>query len=437
MSKLNELIKKYDCAGPRYTSYPPVPMWENSPTESLWFEHVKNSFLERPKVDLYLHIPFCQSICSYCGCNRILAPGENIVDNYLAALVKEWSFYQSKTGELTISSIHMGGGTPTYLSDKQLERLLGSIIGSSNSRNVLGSFEADPRVTTDSQLKILTKFGLDRISLGVQDFDDNVQEIIGRRQSYKMVSTLVDLAHKNGFREINFDLIFGLPGQTKQSIKETFAKVSKLLPDTIAFYSYAHVPNFASNQKILEKWTIPEGVEKRELYELGRDLLFDLGYIELGMDHFARESSSLFKAYKDKSLSRSFMGYTIRTAPVLIGMGASSISSSKYSYIQNEKSVSKYINKIECGQLPIIKGHVKTEEDIKVGKIIHDIMCIGETSKVLAQGYDLEGFFNDGLLEMTDDKLIISQLGRPFLRNISMAFDHRLESKKTTFSRTI
>lgn len=429
------LIEKYDIQAPRYTSYPPVPYWEKSPSEEEWFQDIEKTFLSKGRsADIYIHIPFCRQICHYCGCNRIASSNNDLMDKYVSTLLLEWEMYGKRLGDFSIASLHLGGGTPTWLKEELLDRLLQGI----SSAQFSGSVEVDPRVTSKNHLKILYKKGLRRLSMGIQDFHPEVQKKIGRIQELETVKNLVLEVREIGFEELNFDLIFGLPSQTEESLTWTFNQVAKLRPDTIAFYSFAYVPHFAKNQSNIDLADVPQGSEKRKLYELGRELLFKNGYIEIGMDHFSLPSSSLAKALREKKLTRSFMGYTVRKAPVLIGLGCSSISSSSLSFIQNEKDISKYSEAIHQGHLSIFKGHKQTDEDLETEKIIQDIMCLGEANIPCSKLIGLDDFLTDQLIQLKGEMLVVTEEGRPFLRNIAYAFDHRAhKNSRTGFSRTI
>lgn len=436
------LINKYNKPGPRYTSYPPVPFWQTAPSFSNWLDDIRKSFHECTKdVDIYIHIPFCKKICSYCGCNRIVNDDDDLTRRYLSSLINEWKIYIRNLPSFTVKSVHLGGGTPTFLTASQLQFLLENLfLDRLKDKTFEGSFEADPRVTSKSQLLTFYNHGFRRLSLGVQDFDPKVQRAISRIHSFEAVNELVDTAREIGFNQLNFDLIFGLPKQTCETIKDTFYKVGQLMPDTIAFYSFAYVPSFADNQKLLSKDEIPLGVEKRKLYETGKEILFKLGYIELGLDHFVLPTSGLYKAYLDKKLSRNFMGYTIVGASTLIGLGTSSISSSKYSFIQNEKNIDRYCKMISDKQLAIGKGHICNKEDIKVRNIIQDILCRGEANLSDFPMVNLEHFISDKLVTVKNNNLYVTDTGRPFLRNIAMSFDYRLcesSKNKPRFSDTI
>lgn len=429
------LIEKYDIQAPRYTSYPPVPYWEKAPTEDEWFQDIEKTFSNKGRsADIYIHIPFCRQICHYCGCNRLASSNQELMENYVSTLLQEWSLYRKRLGDFSLASLHLGGGTPTWLREELLSKMLDGVSQS----NITGSVEVDPRVTSKGHLKILFKKGLRRLSMGIQDFHPDVQNKIGRIQELELVQNIVTQVREVGFEELNFDLIFGLPSQTEESLTWTFEQVAKLRPDTIAFYSFAYVPHFAKNQSHINLSDVPQGIQKRRLYELGRELLFNYGYIEIGMDHFALPSSSLSVALKEKKLTRSFMGYTVRKAPVLIGLGCSSISSSSLSFVQNEKDVETYSTPIQQGRLPIFKGHKQTLEDIETEKMIQEIMCLGETYIPENKKVILSDFLSDHLIKIQGQQLLVTEEGRPFLRNIAYAFDHRAhKNSKTGFSRTI
>lgn len=429
------LIEKYDIQAPRYTSYPPVPYWEKAPASSEWFGHIAKTFEEKNQsCDLYIHVPFCQQICHYCGCNRIKSSDQDLMRQYVETLLLEWKLYKKNLGDFNIASWHLGGGTPTWLTPFLLEMLLEGI----SSRSLSGSVEIDPRVTSEEHLRLLFQKGIRRLSLGIQDFHPEVQKKIGRIQKLELVEELVTLIRTISFEELNFDLIFGLPGQSADSLVWTIEQVTRLRPETIAFYSFAYVPHFAQNQSNINMPDVPQGAFKRRLYELGRELLFKNGYQEIGMDHFALPSSSLATALKNKNLTRSFMGYTVRKAPVLVALGTSAIGSSGLSFIQNEKSIPRYMDLVKAGELPIVKGHIQSLEDLESERIIQEIMCLGETDIGQKRPEALEGFHQDALIKIDGNILVVTETGRPFLRNIAHAFDHRVgKVSSQAFSRTV
>jgi oxygen-independent coproporphyrinogen-3 oxidase len=283
MKTINELVEKYNRPGPRYTSYPPVPFWHNIPSEKEWITHLKDNYQEDVGVDLYVHVPFCESLCYYCGCNRTITKNHDVEDYYLAALLKEWEIYKEKLGfSLKINSLHFGGGTPTFLSPSNLEKLITTLI-QNKSNTFIGSIEIDPRTCNDGHIEVLSRLDIKRVSLGIQDFDPNVQKAINRDQSPAMVELLVEKLRLSNFASINFDLIYGLPKQSLDSISKTIEIVAKLKPDLIAFYSYAHLPERIKNQRLIVESDLPSPEKKKELYELGKKLLIENGYVDVGM----------------------------------------------------------------------------------------------------------------------------------------------------------
>ena len=341
-----------------------------------------------------------------------------------------------------IKEIHLGGGTPTFFSPENLKRLIEGITSTANScNNVEFGFEAHPNNTTTAHLETLYNLGFRRLSLGIQDFDPKVQNIINRIQSFGDVERVTDTARSIGYTSVNYDLIYGLPFQTKKCIIDTIDKVNLLKPERIAFYSYAHVPwiKGVGQRKFSEK-DLPRDVEKRTLYETGRKMLQDSGYHEIGMDHFALETDLLYKAAVNKTLHRNFMGYTPFYTQLLIGLGVSSISDTWYGFAQNAKVVEQYSEIINSGRLPIFRGHLLTEEDLIVRKHILNIMCNYETSwaasreqhPALFKGLKrLKEIESDKLISITPYNLKVLENGKPFLRNICMALDARLSRKET------
>ncbi len=447
MKSLNQLILKYNRPGPRYTSYPPVPFWNSAPDEEKWISHIKNSYQEEVGVDLYVHVPFCESLCYYCGCNRTITKNHEVESPFIEALLKEWEIYKIKLGfPVKINSLHFGGGTPTFLSPKNLEKLISTLI-LHKTKDFIGSIEIDPRTCSLEHLEVLNRLGIKRISLGIQDFDSDVQKAIHRSQSPEMVETLVQKLRSNNFSSLNFDLIYGLPKQSLHSISRTIEIVSKMKPDLIAFYSYAHLPERIKNQRLILESDLPSPEIKRELYELGKKLLLDQGYEDIGMDHFALPSSYLYKAKAEKKLHRNFMGYVDKKSSVLIGLGPTSISDSSLSFVQNIKEVKSYQAMVDRGMLPIEIGHTHNKKDLLIKEIILEMMC---HYSVLIQEKEsipfweeiekeLQAFEEDGILKLDDKLISITSLGEGFVRNIAMSFDYYLRQREAgvRFSSTI
>jgi len=434
---LSDLVKKYGGTAPRYTSYPPVPYWKETPTENQWFDHLKVNYDQNKGIDIYIHIPFCESLCSFCGCNKFITKNHKVEVPYIQNLFNEWDLYLNKIENLKIKSIHLGGGTPTFLSAQNLDLLLSKFAPHIDENNFIGSVEVDPRTCNPGHLQVLEHHGISRISLGVQDFNYKVQESIRRIQPLSMVQNLVSKIRRFKFESINFDLIHGLPHQTEESILNTFTEVCKLKPDAIAYYSYAHVPWKVKNQNLINEEYLPELELKRKLYNLGKKLLLENEYIEIGLDHFARPGSFLYKAYKNKALLRSFMGYVDQKSNILIGLGVSAISHSHQSFIQNEKTVNAYEDRLKLNEIPICNGHVHSTEDIALDDIIQSILCLGEVpietvSKVNRWQEikaNLDKMSQDNLVKLDAEYLRVTEEGKPFLRNISSLFDTYYQQK--------
>lgn len=442
-----ELIKKYTVAAPRYTSYPTVPYWDKKLFDAEQWQHsVKASFNESNEHDgisIYIHLPFCESLCTYCGCNTRITKNHTVEQPYIAAILKEWTLYRQMLAHPPIiREIHLGGGTPTFFTPANLKLLIEGILKESEVHSSAEfSFEAHPANTTREHLQTLYQLGFRRLSLGIQDFDPRVQLIINRIQTFEQVKEVTQQARSMGYTSINFDLIYGLPLQTRQGLTNTIIKVGELMPDRIAFYSYAHVPWIKPGQRKFTEDDLPGIIEKAALYELGRQNFIDMGYREIGMDHFALPGDSLFKAYTSGYLHRNFMGYTHQYTRLLIGLGVSAISDSWNAYAQNAKTVEEYLGMVNQGHLPVMKGHFLSGEDLIIRKHMLDIMCKGRTlwnfhrEPFLALFESIErmqDLANDDLIEVDSIGLKVSPAGKRFLRNICMALDARLWAEKPT-----
>ncbi|WP_457610014.1 oxygen-independent coproporphyrinogen III oxidase, partial [Lutibacter sp.] len=419
-----------------------------------WKKTVKKSFDESNDtegISLYIHLPFCESLCTFCACHKKITKRHEVEQPYIETVLKEWDLYCNLLGKRPkIREIHLGGGTPTYFSSENLRKLIDGIFKRADKFKEFDfSYEAHPNLTSEKQLQTLYDLGSRRNSFGIQDYDPIVQKAIHRVQSFEQVKKVNDLSRKIGYESISHDLIFGLPFQTEESIRNTIKNTIALKPDRIAYYSYAHVPWIKGvGQRGFDENDLPKDNEKRYLYELGKQLFFDNGYVEIGMDHFALPSDSLHKAMKNKKLHRNFMGYTAGKTELMIGLGMSSISDSWYAFAQNEKTIEDYTEKVNQGIIPIFRGHLLTSEDLIIRKHILNIMCNLETEWKI--GLDiktkheivkrLDTIINDGLIEIYDNKIVVKEEGRMFVRNICMAFDLRLiENKPDTriFSMTI
>ena len=452
----SSLISKYNVPGPRYTSYPTVPYW-NTKEFSLenWKKNVIRSFTESNAaegISLYIHLPFCESLCTFCGCNKRITKNHAVETPYLESVLKEWLLYLEMFPERPIiKELHLGGGTPTFFSAENLRLLLNGIfLGATMAINPSFSFEGHPNNTKGDHLQTLFDCGFTRVSYGVQDYNTEVQLAINRFQPFVNVKRVTETAREIGYTSVGHDIIFGLPFQTKEHVIYSIEKTKELMPDRIAFYSYAHVPWIKGNgQRGFKEDDLPSAAVKREMYETGKQMLEDAGYMEIGMDHFALKTDSLFRAVENKTLHRNFMGYTDSKTQLMLGLGVSAIGDSWYSFGQNVKNVEEYQELVEQGNLPVYRGHILSAEDLLIRKHILNIMCGLETSwedpthqfielpKALNKLAEME---TDGLLKITAGKLQITEKGRPFVRNVCMAFDvllQRNQPETQLFSMTI
>jgi oxygen-independent coproporphyrinogen III oxidase len=450
---LLELLDKYDVPTPRYTSYPTVPYWEpetiNPPG---WLESVHQTFVqENGEVCIYIHLPYCENLCTFCACNKRITKNHNVEDRYIDAVLKEWGMYRERMPFApVIREIHLGGGTPTFFSPQNLTRLIEGITGGCRVEDDHEfSVEVHPNYTTEEHLVALGRVGFNRISLGVQDFDPEVQFIINRMQSFEKTKEVVDWSRQHGFHSVNIDLVYGLPKQTVKSVEMTIDYIQQLKPERIAFYSYAHVPWKSKGQRRYTEADLPNASDKWRMYHTGRELLLKQGFVAIGMDHFALPEDKLYRAAKEGMMHRNFMGYTTTNNKLIIGLGASSISDSWNAFVQNEKEVEAYEEKIEKGEWSFSTGHRLNEEDMVLRKHILDLMCTGNTtvneslldqellSSVMQKLKQLAG---DGLLVWHENKISITEKGQLFVRNICAALDARLfrkNSSSTTFSKAI
>lgn len=439
---LEKLIDKYNVPAPRYTSYPTVPFWENEKfNREEWTERVVARYKQTKSegISIYIHLPYCESLCTYCGCNTRITKNHKVEDPYIGSLLKEWEMYRQLFGEggVLIQEIHLGGGTPTFFSPENLKKLIqGILAGNKKTQDASFSFEAHPANTTREHLQTLYDLGFKRLSLGIQDFDEKVQYVINRHQTVEDVSRVMKEARQIGYESINFDLIYGLPLQTLDSIKHTLNLSLKLSPDRISFYSYAHVPWIKPGQRRFTELDLPVGKAKLELYLQGKAMIQEAGYEDVGMDHFAKKGDALFEANVSGTLHRNFMGYADRYTPLMIGLGVSAISDAWTAFGQNVKTVEEYHDLIRQGLLPVFKGHFLNDEDLTIRQYILDMMCRGVVN--LIPQHELNERFlsrlspleQDQLIRIKDNTISITPTGKSFLRNVCMAFDERLQRRQ-------
>jgi len=450
------LIQKYNVPGPRYTSYPTVPYWETKPFSlELWEQSLKRSFDESNSsegISLYIHLPFCESLCTFCGCHKRVTKKHEMEQPYIQAVLKEWDLYcQLLATTPKIKEIHLGGGTPTFFSVEHLQQLIQGILAKAEvATEHEFSFEGHPNNTTREHLQALYDLGFRRVSYGVQDYNETVQKAIHRIQPFEHVQRVTEWAREIGYTSISHDLVFGLPFQNLEDVLNTIDQTKSLMPDRLAFYSYAHVPWIKGNgQRGFKDADVPKDELKRQCYEEGKKQLLAHGYHEIGMDHFALEKDGMYQSFKQGTLHRNFMGYTASKTQVMIGLGISSISDSWYSFAQNEKKLEDYYARLELNEIPVVKGHVLSAEDLIIRKHILNLMCTFNTSwqseamqfpelpEVLLQLAEMQ---QDQLLQIDEQGITVTEQGKPFVRNICMAFDLRLKRRvpeNRIFSMTI
>lgn len=452
----NTTLQKYNTSGPRYTSYPTAISFTNEFSESDFKRSIEllNTPETETKLSLYIHIPFCHSLCYYCACNKIVTRNKDKLDRYLHYLKKEIEQRGLLFTDFTVDKIHFGGGTPSFLSSKQLEGLLSFISKKFTCASTLEqSIEIDPRNLPSNYLHDLFGLGFTRLSFGVQDVNKDVQEKINRIQSTALLTSLIGQAKQLGFDSINLDLIYGLPGQDKNTLQQTLKAVKQLDPDRISLFSYAHMPQlFAAQRKIKDEW-LPKAEQKFNLFKYLAAELIDLGYEFIGMDHFAKPQDELSIAAKQKLLYRNFQGYTNDKSNCILGLGVSSISSLGNSYSQNVKKLNEYYSAIDRKVSTLEKGLILTHDDEIRRSLIQQLMCnfyvdknaFSQEHKIDFNLYfahaldDLTAYIEDGLLCETNEALIVHTKGRLLIRNICMNFDAHIgkELHRMRYSRVI
>ncbi len=457
-ASLNKLLNKYDVPGPRYTSYPTVPAWQ----EGIQVQDYQSSLQAlgpQEPLSLYFHLPFCEKLCHFCGCMKVITNNHSRSQPYVAKLIAELKLVaaQFKVSKAPVSQIHFGGGTPNFCQPAEITSII-------NTAQELFDIQADaeiaiemhPRTSTHEFCDNLKELGFNRISLGVQDFSPKVQRLINRHQDYDMTATMVNYLRKLGFNSFNFDLIYGLPGQTTASWEQTLLQVLALKPNRLAVYSYAHVPWKAPVQRSFKDSDLPSPELKLTLFETAFQHFTENGYRLIGMDHFALADDELSQAANTHTLHRNFMGYSTRANAHQIGLGVSAISYVNGNYFQNQKELPDYEATIDQDQLATYRGYLLNQDDLIRRSLITEIMCNGYVDfnafnqqwKINFADYfatelqQLTAFITDNLLEVTEQQLQVINHGFLFLRNIAMIFDQYLagiqaEARTPTFSRTV
>jgi len=449
-------LEKYNRPGPRYTSYPTAPVWQDDfgPDDLEAFYATADA--ARAPVSLYMHLPFCESLCLFCACNVVITKDHSVAPPYLQTLEREIEHVSRFVSrDRPVVQFHWGGGTPTYLTPEQMEQLFHFTAERFHfAPDAEIGIEIDPRVTTHAHLESLRKLGFNRLSMGIQDFHPEVQEAIHRVQPLEMTRDLIAGARALGFDSINVDLIYGLPLQTAERFAHTVEQVVGLNPDRVAMFSYAHVPWLRKQQGALAT-RLPEGMEKFHIFRAGLEHFMGAGYQYIGMDHFAKPGDELAIAQRDRTLHRNFQGYTTKAGADLYGMGVSAIGGTRGCYAQNDRDVAGYRKRVESRGIATMRGYRLTEEDLLRRTVINRILCHGvliksEIEKEFGIRFDetfaseiarLGSFVEDGLIELEAGTISTSLLGRIFIRNVAMVFDPYLEKQKLEsrqlFSKTL
>ncbi len=446
-----ELIAKYDVSGPRYTSYPTALQFNEEFTDAAYHQQAEKNLKNNiAPLSLYVHIPFCQNICYYCACNKVVTSDHAVSRQYLDHLSKEIELQSQLVDKhRAVTQLHFGGGTPTFLDGAELTELmhlLATHFHLIDSEQREYSIEIDPRTVTKDSLALLKGLGFNRLSLGVQDFDEQVQIAINRQQRFGLVQTLTDVARLHQFKSISYDLIYGLPYQTPDSLRQTMEKVVELLPDRIAFYNYAHLPERFKSQRAIDRHTLPDASQKLDMLEMASNYLTDAGYLHIGMDHFVWPEDDLAIAQQQGRLQRNFQGYSTCMAPDLIGLGVSAISALSESYSQNVRQLDNYYSLLNQGKLPIDRGVILEFDDKLRRSVISQLICNLELNtrnfekqfSIIFSEYfakelkALKSLEVDGLIHWQDDRLCVAERGRMMLRNICMVFDKYLQAGPTS-----
>ena len=454
-----ELIHRFDVSGPRYTSYPTADRF----VEAFTAEHVSQALAQRRNgaaamllpLSLYVHIPFCESLCYYCACNKIITRHHERGETYLRYLSRELDLHTAQLGVgQTVSQLHLGGGTPTFLSDAELHELMAMLRRSFTfAPGGEYSIEVDPRTVDSMRLATLAELGFNRLSFGVQDFDPAVQRAVHRVQPVEQVFSLVESARSMGFESVNVDLIYGLPQQTPESFDRTLAQVVQLRPDRIALYAYAHLPQRFKPQRRIIVAELPAADAKLSMLSRSLSAFQDAGYVYVGMDHFALPNDALAVAKRQGRLHRNFQGYSTQPDCDLISLGVSAIGRIGATYSQNAKTLEEYYDYLDQGRLPVVRGLALSRDDLVRRSVIMALMCQGQLefeSIDLAHLIDFKSYFAaelatlrdmqvQGLVEVDDTSIQITAMGWYFVRGVAMVFDRYLQADRTRarFSRII
>jgi len=449
-----DLVTKYNRPGPRYTSYPTAPHFSPEVTAQDWDQAIeKNNISAERDLSLYLHLPFCDTLCYFCGCTNIITRNPEHVEKYLQHLHRELEMFADKMNpDRKVVQQHFGGGTPTYLEPDQIRRLGEKLqVLFPRAADAEIGCEIDPRGLTKEHLKALREVGFNRSSIGVQDFNPQVQQAVNRINSESMLREIVGWHDELGFSSLNLDLIYGLPFQTPKSFEKTLQTILSFKPDRLAVFSYAHVPWMKPNQKLIKESDLPTPEVKLEMLKMIIETLTSSGYVYIGMDHFARVNDELAIAQREKTLQRNFQGYSTKAGVDIYAFGMSSISQVDQIYAQNTKDINQYYEHISKGELPLEKGYILTAEDSLRRTVIMRLMCDLELnydkmgsqldldfrSHFAKELTNLNEFEQDELILLNETGLTVTDEGRLFIRNIAMTFDAYLGEGEGRFSKTI
>ena len=458
MLSKKELLKKYNQSGPRYTSYPPATFFDSKFSNSDHERHIVESNNENPKnISIYIHIPFCPQICHFCGCTTESGYTKPFLERYVDAVIKEIDHVAKKIDKKRkVTQVHWGGGTPNAISYRYIERITNKLYDEFEFASVYEmAIECNPAHLEFRHIELLKKFGFNRISLGIQDFRNDVLEAINRKPSKHPIEKIVSKIKSEGFTGTNIDLVYGLPLQTVSSFKNTVERAIELKTERLVTFSYAHVPSVLPRQKILEKIGFPSSNDKASMYENSYKKFVNSGYISIGMDHYSLPEDEFAVALKNKNLHRNFQGYCTReTTGQVYAFGASAISQLNSAYSQNIKNAAQYIKAIEANNLAIFRGYSVTKEQKVIRDVINNLMCnyyvdfnnianknkisINELYEIIDFSYEnFDDFIEDGILEIENEKVNVFENGRLFTRNIAMKFDPLVKKNIGTYSKTI
>ena len=440
----NEIIQRYDLSGPRYTSYPTAPQFAENFPESEVAAAISRSNKNNQPLSLYFHIPFCDTICYYCGCNKVVTANKSRAEPYLQSMHKEIELRASQLNtERLVDQLHWGGGTPTFISHSEMRELMtttGEYFALRGDDKGEYSVEVHPGNMEVSTVSLLRELGFNRLSMGVQDFNPAVQKAVNRFNTEAEVKEIVDRAREEGYHSLSMDLLYGLPLQDRNTLSETLEAVIELAPDRLSLFNYAHLPHLFKSQKQIDESTLPQGAEKLEMLHLAIDRLQNAGYVHIGMDHFARPDDTLAVAQCQGELQRNFQGYSTHGNTDTIAFGVSSISTIDNIYIQNEKDISAYQRKVNAGVNPVIKGVKLSADDLLRREVINELLChftldfesIEKRFDIKFTDYfadalnHLQPMVEDQLISVTDSDISVQPKGRLLIRHICMAFDRYL-----------